>query len=199
MSDLKQTESQHMEYMNAIESLKDMVVILNKDYICQAANRSFLKEYNLNRQMVVGQNIGPILGQELFKIILKAKIDSSFKGETVFYEMTVENEEGEKRYLQLRCSPVTTNDSINRSMVTISDETEKQKLFQEKTNLIKELQANIKQINGIRSICMSCRKVQDHNEHWYQIELYFQNLLQVNLRQCFCPECKEKLYTDIKI
>ncbi|MFH2059780.1 MAG: hypothetical protein ABIJ59_12880 [Pseudomonadota bacterium] len=107
MSDLKQIESQYMEYVNAIESLKDMVVIIDKDYICQ-----------------------------------------------------------------------------------------------EKTNLIKELQANIKkikQINGILPICMSCRKVQDHKGYWNQIESYFQDLLQVNLSQCICPECKEKLYTDIKI
>ncbi|MFH2059679.1 MAG: hypothetical protein ABIJ59_12350 [Pseudomonadota bacterium] len=87
-------------------------------------------------------------------------------------------------------------------MVTISDETETQKISREKTNLIKELQANIKkikQINGMLPICMSCRKVQDHKGYWNQIELYFQDLLQVDLNQCICPECKEKLYTDIKI
>ncbi|MBU1581999.1 MAG: PAS domain-containing protein, partial [Proteobacteria bacterium] len=141
MSDLKQIEIHQLEFIDAMESLKDMVVILDKDYICQAANRSFLNNYNIDRQMLIGQSISPILGKEFFNTILKSKIDSCFKGETVFYEMTIENEEGEKRYLQLLFSPVTTNDSINRSMVTISDETEKHKLSQEKTNLIKELQA----------------------------------------------------------
>ena len=202
MSDLKQIESQHIEYVNAFESLIEMIVILDKDYICRAVNRSFLNGYSLNKPMVVGQRIGPIIGQEFFRTILKPKIDCCFKGETVFYEMTVENKEGEKRYLQFRCSPIITNNSINRSMVTISDETEKQKLSREKTNLIKELQANIKkikQINGTLPICMSCRKVQDHKGYWNQIESYFQDLLQVNLSQCICPECKEKLYTDIKI
>ena len=47
------------------------------------------------------------------------------------------------------------------------------------------------------AICASCKKIHDENDHWSQIEDYFQAHFNFTFSHGICPECAKKLYPEL--
>jgi hypothetical protein len=69
-------------------------------------------------------------------------------------------------------------------------------LTQERNELQKAL-ADLKTLSGLLPICASCKKIRDDNGYWNQIEAYIRDHSEAEFSHSICPECAEKLYSDL--
>ncbi|HVH71738.1 MAG TPA: hypothetical protein VNB49_11590 [Candidatus Dormibacteraeota bacterium] len=61
-----------------------------------------------------------------------------------------------------------------------------------KDQLIWELQQTVARLNiltGVLTICASCKKIQNEEGNWQQIERYLRGRSQVEFSHGMCPEC----------
>ena len=77
-----------------------------------------------------------------------------------------------------------------------------EKAHTEKDGLITELQQTIdevKTLQGIIPICVSCKKIRDDDGYWQQVEEYVRSHSHAEFSHGICPDCVKKLYPDLKM
>jgi hypothetical protein len=62
---------------------------------------------------------------------------------------------------------------------------------------IQEALANVKTLSGLLPICANCKKIRNDKGYWDQIEGYIQKHSDAQFTHGICPECAEKLYSDV--
>jgi hypothetical protein len=76
-------------------------------------------------------------------------------------------------------------------------EQKQEKLAQQEENLKKALD-EIQQLSGLLPICSSCKKIQDKNGNWEQLETYITNSGSgAQFSHSICPDCAKRLYPDL--
>jgi hypothetical protein len=63
--------------------------------------------------------------------------------------------------------------------------------------LLKEANAKVRHLEGIIPICMYCKKIRDDMESWQQLEQYITEHSEAHFSHGICPECYEKVKSDI--
>lgn len=57
---------------------------------------------------------------------------------------------------------------------------------------ILNLQAEVKQLEGLLPICAYCKKIKDDEEKWQHLESYISRRTEANFSHGVCPECYQK-------
>ena len=57
---------------------------------------------------------------------------------------------------------------------------------------ILNLQAEVKQLEGLLPICAYCKKIKDDGNQWQHMESYISRRTEANFSHGICPECYEK-------
>lgn len=83
----KAAEDRLPEYEKVIESLDEMIAVVDRDYQYVLANRAFLKFRGLEREQLIGHSVPEIFGEEVFDEVIKPRLDKCFQGEIVRFEM----------------------------------------------------------------------------------------------------------------
>ena len=108
--------------------------------------------------------------------------------------------DNEEHYFIVTAKPfLNSKNEIVGIIESFQDITEKQKLENEKANLVDELQASLKKVkllSGFLPICASCKKIRDDKGYWNQIESYISDHSEAEFSHGLCEECSEKLYGD---
>ena len=60
---------------------------------------------------------------------------------------------------------------------------------------LREAAEEVKRLNGLLPICLSCKKILDAKGHWHRVELYIQKHSRGNVSPCICPECSKRIST----
>ena len=71
---------------------------------------------------------------------------------------------------------------------------------EEREKLILDLQealGKIRTLRGLIPICASCKKIRDDDGYWHQVEAYVGDHSEAEFSHGICPECAEKLYSDV--
>ncbi len=110
-----------------------------------------------------------------------------------------------KRYLSVQVRPISTinggKKKLSFAVVAINNITKYKIKEKEWEKLVHTLQDSISKSNrlhGILPICSSCKKIRDDAGHWNQIEVYIRDRSDAEFTHGICPECKEKLYPELK-
>jgi hypothetical protein len=61
---------------------------------------------------------------------------------------------------------------------------------------LKHLQ-KIRLLEGMLSVCASCKKIRDGENHWSPIEEFIQKRSHADFSHTICPDCGVKLYGDL--
>lgn len=80
------------------------------------------------------------------------------------------------------------------------DISERKKAEKERENLIKRLEASIKEIKTLRGIlplCSFCNKIRDDKGYWERVDVYIKKHSEADISHSICPECLKKHYPDI--
>lgn len=87
ITERKRAEAELLEYQKAVESSEDLITAVNREYVYTLANDTFLRYHGLNRDQVIGQTVDKVMGENIFKNLIKPNADRCFEGKAVDYEM----------------------------------------------------------------------------------------------------------------
>lgn len=85
-------------------------------------------------------------------------------------------------------------------LVTFDDLAEVKKVEDERERLIVELREAMTEIRTLRSIlplCSFCKKIQDGEGNWEEVDIYIHKHLSADISHGVCPECLKKHYPEV--
>lgn len=59
---------------------------------------------------------------------------------------------------------------------------------------LRKARDDVKALEGILPICMSCKKIRDDKGYWNQVETYIRAHSHATFSHSICPECMQKIY-----
>jgi PAS domain S-box-containing protein len=74
------------KYERIVSTSQDLMALVNRDYIYEAVNDSFLNAHLKPRGEVVGHGVHEIRGEAFFRQGIKDRLDQAFSGRTVHYQ-----------------------------------------------------------------------------------------------------------------
>jgi len=76
---------------------------------------------------------------------------------------------------------------------------ERRQLADERERLIRKLQetlAEVKRINGLLPVCVTCKRILSVKGYWSRLELYIERYSEARVSPSLCPDCASKLYPE---
>ncbi len=123
----KRAEERLREFERVVESLEEMIVVVDREYRYVLANRVFLSYRGLTKEQLVGRSIAEILNPGVFETIVKEKLDECFRGKVVKYELKYKYPEIGERDLSITYLPVEGQTGIDRAACLLNDVTERKR------------------------------------------------------------------------
>jgi len=123
----KRSEERLQEFERVVESLEEMIVVVNREYRYVIANRAFLSYRRLTKEQVVGRLAVELLKPGVFETVVKEKLDECFRGKVVSYELKYKYPGIGERDLSLTYLPVEGSTGIDRVACVLSDITERKR------------------------------------------------------------------------
>lgn len=121
------TNQRLQEYERAVEDSDEMVAVLDRDYRYLIANRAFSRLKGMEPEQVIGRRIEEILDPQVYRDIIKPRLDECFAGKVVDYELWYEYPQLGRRCLQASYYPLEGPNGIDRVVATLQDITEKKR------------------------------------------------------------------------
>jgi PAS domain S-box-containing protein len=128
ITDRKKIEDVLRLYERIISSTDDHMSFINKDYIYQAVNLTYLKAHNKSLEDIVGHSVQELLGNELFEKRVKHYLDRCLKGEEVNYQAWFDFAAFGRRFMDVSYYPYyETDGAVSGVVVSSHDITELKK------------------------------------------------------------------------
>ena len=151
---------------------------------------------------VIGKNIIDFTGhKEANKIVRTLK--QSIENQSPIYELEYwsTHKTGKPVYVLMDAVPVFDGKGRLLGYRGVSKDMTSQKENEiERERLIAELEdalARIKTLSGLLPICASCKKIRDDRGTWNHLESYIQFHSKAAFSHSYCPECADRLLSDI--
>jgi nitrate reductase NapAB chaperone NapD len=71
-------------------------------------------------------------------------------------------------------------------------------VYERQSNELQETLSRVKQLEGIISICMYCKKIRNDADSWDQMEVYISNHSEALFSHGLCPECYNQQMEELK-
>ncbi len=124
ITERKLAEERLRQYERALEGMEEMVVVVDRDYHYVIANRAFLKYRGMENKQLVGRHIHDVLGREAFEKQVKPRLDQSFRGKVIHFEMKYTYPELGNRDLSISYFPIEENGSVDYVACVLHDVTD---------------------------------------------------------------------------
>jgi PAS domain S-box-containing protein len=124
ITERKHSEERLGEYERVVESLEEMIVVVDRDYRYVIANRAYLHNRGLQKEQVIGRRIGELVNRESVEQIIK-RLDECFQGKVVQYEMTYKYPQAGERDLLISYFPMEGPTGVDRIACILKDITER--------------------------------------------------------------------------
>jgi PAS domain S-box-containing protein len=110
-----------------VENLEEMIFVVNREYRYVIVNRAFLSRWGMTKDQVVGRLVAEVLDPDVFKSVVKHKLDECFQGKVVNYEITYKYAETGERDISVTYLPVEGSAGIDRVVCVLRDITERKR------------------------------------------------------------------------
>lgn len=191
---LNTSDSIMQKFAHMVSSSIDMLVLVNKEFVYEAANDSYLKAHDMIQEQLIGQSVSEVLGEDFLNDVIKPNAEKCFSGNKVSYQLWYNFPNNGKRFVDIVYSPyVDKNKIIQGFVVCIRDKTEQQKAEEERDNSIKLLQKALEEIRtlkGIIPICSYCHDIRNNDGSWSTIEVYISKHSEAQLSHGICSKCE---------
>lgn len=124
VTDRTKAEKRLREYERVIESLEEMIVVVDRNYRYQIVNEAFLSYRGLYRKEVIGRLVSEVLDPVVFETVVRPKLDECFQGKVVTYELTYNYGKLGQRDLLISYFPVEGPQGIDRAACVLRDITD---------------------------------------------------------------------------
>ncbi|MGA2695409.1 MAG: PAS domain S-box protein [Terriglobales bacterium] len=120
-------EERLREYERVVESVEDMILVLDREYRYVIANRAFLNYRSRKKEEVIGHRVDEILEKDAFVSIVKAKMDQCFQGNVVRFELDYNYPDRVAKTLFTSYFPIEGANGIDRIACILRDITERKR------------------------------------------------------------------------
>ncbi|MGD0566880.1 MAG: PAS domain S-box protein [Candidatus Sulfotelmatobacter sp.] len=131
ITERKQAEERLREYERVVESLEEIIVVVDREYRYVIANREFLKRRGQKREQLLGRTVMDQLDLEGMSrealALVKEKMDECFQGKVVEYELIYQYPTLGPRNLFLSYFPIEGPTGIDRIACVLRDVTERKR------------------------------------------------------------------------
>lgn len=125
ITERKQAEEAWRKFERVVSATTDGLSLVDKNYVYQFVNRTYLTLNNKQYEEIVGHSIQELLGEEIFEKAIKARFDKALAGQTITYQQWFAFPGGGRRFMNVTYSPYLEPDnSISGVVVTLRDLTE---------------------------------------------------------------------------
>jgi PAS domain S-box-containing protein len=121
----KGVEARLREYEKVVESVEEIIAVVDREYRYVLANRAFLNRHSLQREQLLGRSVPDLLGKRVFETVVKAKLDKCFEGKVVAYEMKYTYLKIGERDMSISYFPIEGVNGVARVACVLQDITER--------------------------------------------------------------------------
>src|SRR5258708_7837480 len=123
----KRSEERLRGFERVGENLEEMIFVVNREYRYVIVNPAFLSHWGMTKEQVVGRLVAEVLDPEVFKSVVKHKMDECFQGKVVNYEITYRYPQIGERDISVTYLPVEGSAGIDRVVCVLRDITERKR------------------------------------------------------------------------
>ncbi len=125
ITERKLRDGRLQEYERVVESLDEMIVVVDRDHRYVLANRAFLRYRGMTKDQVIGQPVSEVLIPDAYHNTVRQKLEESFAGKVVHYEMKYAYPQHGERDVDITYLPVEGPDGIDRVAAVMRDITDR--------------------------------------------------------------------------
>ncbi|HKW32990.1 MAG TPA: PAS domain S-box protein [Candidatus Acidoferrum sp.] len=176
-----------------IEHSHDILSIRDADGRIRYTNPSFQRVLGYQQEEVIGETGFDLIHPEDRASVLTA-LDEFVKapGARDSIQYRARHANGSWVSLEVVAYNLLDHPVIQGVLISGRDISNRKRDEAVKDRLIWELQQTLERLNalsGVLPICASCKKIQDEDGSWQQIELFIRERAQVEFSHGMCPEC----------
>jgi PAS domain S-box-containing protein len=127
VSERKRAEERLREYEKVVEGLEEMILVVDRNYRYQIANRAFLEYRGVQREQLIGRLVPDVLNPGVFENVVKAKMDECFQGKVVVFEMKYTYSRLGERDLLISYFPIEGREGVDRIACVLQDITDRKR------------------------------------------------------------------------
>ncbi len=128
ITERRNLEESRSKYEFIANASKELLGIVNRNYIYEAVNDAFSNAMSLSKIDTVGKHIASIIGEDIFSKVIKAHIDNAFEGNAVIYEHWMNFPGYGKRFIEVAYYPYRNKSLVVTHIVIVQrDITERKK------------------------------------------------------------------------
>jgi len=86
ITELKAVHETLKKYEDMVSASMDHMSFLDRDYIYRAVNDAYLDAHDRKREDIVGRSVPDLMGEDVFRSLIKNNLDKALAGEPVQYE-----------------------------------------------------------------------------------------------------------------
>lgn len=151
VTERKQLEEYLRLHEYIVSTSDDMLSFIDKNYVYQAVNQSFLNYLGLNREAVVGRSISDISGQYIFENVIQPYIDQCLSGKNISFDYKYIDNNAKQKIFDVHYSPFPNEDgSIAGVVSSARDITEREQTEEEIKASRERLRGLVKRLHAVR-------------------------------------------------
>ena len=125
----KQAEEKLHRYKHIVSSSKDMLVLVDKNFIYLSANPAFLQALGMTWDELIGRTQSDVFGEAFFNTAIRPRAERCLAGENVRYQEWIKYPAAGRKYMDIAYSPYFGPEGeVNGFAVTARDITEQENL-----------------------------------------------------------------------
>jgi PAS domain S-box-containing protein len=179
------------------DTMQDAIALVGHDRRIVRANRAFARLVGKEFSHIIGQAIDTVLDEAICPVPVCPSDQTLENGQPAIC-----THEFRGRTLEVRTAPMSAEarsapGHTACAILILRDITERQRMEQEREDLIHELQdalARVETLSGLLPMCANCKRIQDDQGHWHSVEVYVKEHSRASFSHGICPDCMKELY-----
>ena len=200
--------SSRERYRRVIDSQKDYVCRLNRDFEITFANKAYADCLEKTPRSMIGRPYMTLIQDSIQHTLFDNLVAVRSASTPIEIEYKIKDPQGCTRWQQWRFHGIVDKNGhvseiqcvgrdVTRKKMIESDRKLSEKRLQEESEKLKQALTKVKRLSGMLPICASCKMIRDDKGYWNQIEAYIANHSEAEFSHGICPNCARKLYPEL--
>lgn len=169
-------------------------------------NPKALEMFRCTREQIIGQSPHALsppcqAGGRDSEELAAEKLNAALRGEAQRLEWVHCRYDGTPFDVEVSLNPIELDGKLYIQSI-VRDISDRKQIEAEREKLIDELKdalSQVKVLSGLLPVCASCKKIRNDKGNWEQMEVYIRDRSDATFTHGYCPECMEKLRSELNL